>query len=155
MFNMGHKMAIYNDFYNKRPKWFGKGCTEWQTDWQTDGQTDTAINGNNNLHLMHSMPPRKATVLLIFDTVYSCSTATNANSNCKDVTVPFIFSALYMLKPNLWQHSLGQIHLWSINSVADTSRESYMRKLACGIRRHQNWRIGPSLRRDGWKLKII
>jgi len=40
-------------------------------------------------------------------------------------------------------------------SIADTSRQSYMcklaRKLACGIRRHQNCRIGPSLE-YGWKL---
>jgi len=32
-------------------------------------------------------------------------------------------------------------------SIADTNRQSYMRKLACGIRRHQNCRIGPSLER--------
>jgi len=29
-------------------------------DRQTDGQTDTAHIGNNSLHPMHSMPPRKA-----------------------------------------------------------------------------------------------
>jgi len=58
---------------------------------------------------------------------------------------PFIFSALYMLKPNRWQHSLGQIHLWSLHCIADTSRQSYMHMIACGIRHHQNWRIGPSL----------
>jgi len=56
---------------------------------------------------------------------------------CKDVTMPFIFSALYMLKLK--------------RSIADTSRQSYMRKLAYGIRRHQNCRIGPSLE-DSWKL---
>jgi len=26
--------------WNKRPKWFGKGCTKWRTDWQTDWLTD-------------------------------------------------------------------------------------------------------------------
>jgi len=38
-------------------------------------------------------------------------------------------------------------------SIADTSRQSYMRMIACGIRHHQNWGIGPSLgrqKRDGW-----
>jgi len=30
-------------------------------------------------------------------------------------------------------------------SIADISRQSYMHMIACGIRRHQNWGIGPSL----------
>jgi len=40
-------------------------------------------------------------------------------------------------------------------SIADTSRQSYMRKEACGIRHHQNCGIGPSLseRLDGLNRK--
>jgi len=41
-------------------------------------------------------------------------------------------------------------------SIADTSKQSYMHIIVCGIKRHQNWRIDPSLERkkeeDGWKL---
>jgi len=51
-------------------------------------------------------------------------------AECNDVTMPFILSALYMLKLN--------------RSIADTSRQSYMHMIACRIRRHQN-RMGPSL----------
>jgi len=46
---------------------------------------------------------------------------------------PFIFSPLYTLKLN--------------HSIADTSRQFYMRMIACGIRRHQNCRIGPDGKR--------
>jgi len=60
--------------------------------------------------------------------------------DCKDATMPFIFSALYMLKLN--------------RSIADTRRQSYMRKLACGIRHHQNCRIGPSPERTVEILKM-
>jgi len=68
--------------------------------------------------------------------------ALKLNDECKDVTMPFIFSTLYMLKLN--------------RSIADTSRQSYMHMIVCGIRRHQNWGIDPSLGEkkgeDGWKL---
>jgi len=30
-------------------------------------------------------------------------------------------------------------------SIANTIRQSYMHMIVCGIRRHQNWEIGPSL----------
>jgi len=39
-------------------------------------------------------------------------------------------------------------------SIADISRQSYMRTLAYGIRHHQNCRIGPSLERTVEILKI-
>jgi len=47
----------------------------------------------------------------------------------KMLRCPFIFSPLYMLKLN--------------RTIADTSRQSYMHMIVCGIRRHQNWGIGP------------
>jgi len=71
----------------------------------------------------------------------------DSNAHSKSVTVneaesllvlvkmlrcPFIFSTLYMSKLN--------------RSIADTSRQSYMHMIVCGIRRHENWGIGPSLR---------
>jgi len=71
--------------YNKRPKWFGKGCTEWlphseaelieprdrQTDGRTDRLTDTAHIGNNSLHLMHSIQPKNERNTETADVLYS------------------------------------------------------------------------------------
>jgi len=53
---------------NKRPKWFGKGCTGWPrvTDRLTDLlPTNSAHIGNNSQHLMHSMQPKNWILLII------------------------------------------------------------------------------------------
>jgi len=59
---------------------------------------------------------------------------------CKDVTTPVHIFRLCTCK----------------NIIADTSRQSNMHMIACGIICHQNWRIGPSLgavHYDSWNLK--
>ena len=49
----------------------------------------------------------------------------------------------------------GFIHIKNI--IADTTRQSNMHIIACGIICHQNWRIGPSLEAErvyGYSLKL-
>jgi len=74
------------------------------------------------------------------NSIMACRTVANVrlkvhvfhhSDSVKMLRCPFIFSPLHMLKLN--------------RSISDTSRQSYMRMIACGIRRHQNCRIGPSL----------
>jgi len=40
-------------------------------------------------------------------------------------------------------------------SIANISRQSYMHMIVCGIRRHQNWGIGPSLGSQERTVEIL
>jgi len=92
--------------------------------WHTHEAIESVDMALPPIQLLHVWYPALATFIL----------PSNINSTLllvKMLRCPFIFSALYVLKLN--------------RSIADTSRQSYMRIIACGIRRHQNCRIGPSL----------